>query len=83
MKRHREGVFAAAHAVHNPASPARAKARRVQPDAELTRILLRAFPKYRIEACAELSGGVSARAVVVDLVVENAASRRMLVRPEP
>jgi aminoglycoside phosphotransferase (APT) family kinase protein len=52
----------------------------VQPDDELRRILLRAFPGCRIEECKELGGGVSARAVVANLVLRDTTTRRVVVR---
>jgi aminoglycoside phosphotransferase (APT) family kinase protein len=52
----------------------------VHPSDELRGILLRAFPDCRIEACTPLNGGVSARAVVADLVLEDTTARRVVVR---
>jgi aminoglycoside phosphotransferase (APT) family kinase protein len=52
----------------------------VEPDDELRRILLRAFPKGRITACEALSGGISARAVVVDIVTPDGGAERVVFR---
>src|SRR4051812_21266024 len=52
----------------------------MQPDPELLLILLRAFPGCRVDACTELNGGVSARAVVVDLVLQDTTTKRVVVR---
>lgn len=52
----------------------------MQRDAELHDLLARAFPGCRIEACAELAGGISARAVAVDLALADATARRVVVR---
>jgi aminoglycoside phosphotransferase (APT) family kinase protein len=52
----------------------------VQPNDELRRILLRAFPGCHIEGCEELAGGVSARAVAADLVLQDTTTRRVVVR---
>jgi aminoglycoside phosphotransferase (APT) family kinase protein len=52
----------------------------VTPDAELHLILLRAFPGSRVDACEELQGGVSARAVAADVVLPDATTRRVVVR---
>ena len=49
-------------------------------DAELDQLLLRAFPGCRIEKCRELKGGVSAQAVVVDLALAGATTKRVVVR---
>ena len=51
-----------------------------QPDAELASILNRAFPGCRIDAFKPLAGGISARAVVVDLVLSDATKKRVVVR---
>jgi aminoglycoside phosphotransferase (APT) family kinase protein len=52
----------------------------VEPDDALRRILLRAFPGCRIAACDALEGGVSARAVVAELVLDDATRRHVVVR---
>jgi aminoglycoside phosphotransferase (APT) family kinase protein len=52
----------------------------VEPDEELRRILLRAFPEGRVESCEPLSGGVSARALVVDIVFPEGVVKRVVVR---
>lgn len=49
-------------------------------NAALRRILFRAFPGCRVDACDDLRGGVSARAVVADLVLEDATRKRVVVR---
>jgi aminoglycoside phosphotransferase (APT) family kinase protein len=52
----------------------------VQVEAELRAILLGAFPGAQLESCAPLSGGVSARAVVVELRLAHGAIERLVVR---
>jgi aminoglycoside phosphotransferase (APT) family kinase protein len=52
----------------------------LQPDDELRGILLRTFPGCRIDACAPLAGGVSARAVAVDVALPDSSARRVVVR---
>jgi len=52
----------------------------MQPTDELRRILLRAFPGCAIGACEELKGGVSSRAVVAEVALEDATTRRVVVR---
>lgn len=52
----------------------------VHPDAELEGILRRSFPGSRIEACTELNGGVSARAVAVTVEVDASEAKRVVVR---
>ena len=49
-------------------------------DEELGRILARAFPGSSILAAEALQGGISARAVVVELSLPNAIQRRVVVR---
>jgi aminoglycoside phosphotransferase (APT) family kinase protein len=46
----------------------------------LHRILRRAFPGCRVEVSRELKGGVSSRAVVADLVLPDATTKRVVVR---
>lgn len=50
------------------------------PDEDLRRIVLRAFPGAHIERCERLSGGVSARATVVDVARPNGDVMRVVVR---
>lgn len=52
----------------------------VQVEDELLGILGRAFPDSRVRACARLSGGVSARAVVAELVLADDSAKRVVVR---
>jgi hypothetical protein len=52
----------------------------VPADEELQGILSRAFPGCRVVACESLSGGISARAVAVELVLAASGSRRVVVR---
>jgi aminoglycoside phosphotransferase (APT) family kinase protein len=52
----------------------------VQVEAELRAILLGAFPGAELESCAPLSGGVSSRAVVVQLRRADGAKERLVVR---
>jgi aminoglycoside phosphotransferase (APT) family kinase protein len=52
----------------------------VPTDADPSSILLRAFPGCRVAACQALAGGVSARAVVADVVLADATPRRVVVR---
>lgn len=49
-------------------------------DDQLGAILQRAFPACRVEACSELKGGVSARAVMVKLLLHDATAKRVVVR---
>lgn len=50
------------------------------PDDDVSRILQRAFPGCQIHACTRLDGGVSARAVVVELTVGRSSPMRVVVR---
>lgn len=52
----------------------------METDEELGRILLRAFPDCSFGARELLQGGISARAVVVDLTLPNATRTRVVVR---
>jgi aminoglycoside phosphotransferase (APT) family kinase protein len=52
----------------------------VQVEAELEAILSAAFPGARVESCTPLSGGVSARAVVVELHTAQGQPERVVVR---
>jgi aminoglycoside phosphotransferase (APT) family kinase protein len=52
----------------------------VQVEAELRAILSGAFPGARLESCAPLSGGVSARAVLAELRCADGATERVVVR---
>jgi aminoglycoside phosphotransferase (APT) family kinase protein len=52
----------------------------VASDPELHSILARAFPGARVGECRELRGGVSARSVVAEVELPDAAVRRVVVR---
>jgi len=52
----------------------------VHPEPELLQILEHGFPRCRLLGVAELGGGVSARAVVAELVLEDGTPRRVVVR---
>jgi aminoglycoside phosphotransferase (APT) family kinase protein len=52
----------------------------VETDDEIRRILLRAFPDGRFLRCQPLGGGVSARAVVADIVLPHGETKRIVVR---
>jgi aminoglycoside phosphotransferase (APT) family kinase protein len=52
----------------------------VAPDDDLSQIVGRAFPGARIERYEALSGGVSARAIAVDLTPATGETRRLVVR---
>jgi aminoglycoside phosphotransferase (APT) family kinase protein len=52
----------------------------VAPDDDLRRIVQRAFPAARIDGCDALSGGISARATVVDVRLASGEVRRIVVR---
>jgi aminoglycoside phosphotransferase (APT) family kinase protein len=52
----------------------------MQADAELREICERGFPGSRLLACSELGGGVSARAVAVDLLLADERTQRVVVR---
>jgi aminoglycoside phosphotransferase (APT) family kinase protein len=53
----------------------------VEPDEELRAILRRAYPEGRVERASALSGGISARATVVDLRLGEEAKRVVVRRP--
>ncbi len=50
------------------------------PDADALSALSRAFPGCRIEACRELAGGISARALVAELVRADGTPKRVVLR---
>jgi aminoglycoside phosphotransferase (APT) family kinase protein len=52
----------------------------MEPDAEVARVLSRAFPGCRIEAIRELSGGVSARAMAATLALPDGTTKRVVLR---
>jgi aminoglycoside phosphotransferase (APT) family kinase protein len=52
----------------------------VLPEAEVSGILQRAFPRCRIQACTKLEGGISARAMLLDVQLEDTTQKRVVVR---
>lgn len=52
----------------------------MEPNSELLQILEGGFPRCRLLSLSELGGGVSARAVVAELALEDGSSRRVVVR---
>jgi aminoglycoside phosphotransferase (APT) family kinase protein len=49
-------------------------------DEDAERVLLRAFPGCRVDACRELSGGISARALVAELALPEGTRKRVVLR---
>ena len=74
------GTFAHLPNSGGPLTRIRPSSGSLQPNADLRSLLLRCFPRCRIEACCELTGGVSARAVVVDLAALDGTAQRVVVR---